>query len=378
MKAKYGEELQGKFVKLSKSVARSDTDTGDIYLIREDGSLFGAGKNTTYQLFGEMSTNLRTAKEMKISYMEITDRVNYIKEGNTKNLKTNIIENFNMYAKKPVTGQVTWSSSNAEIASVDKNGNITAIKEGQTTITAREDKYGYIASAIIYVVKNTKSAITVPQIEQGLNFTVVLKADGTVWTAGTNSLGECGNGSNTTTISELTQVKINENTHLTNVVKISSGLSHTIALTKDGKVYGWGLNTSGQLGINSVVNTRYAQEMLDIKGLEAVTDIIDIKAGRLHSVVLDKNGYVYSTGYNAHGELGDNTTANKTILVKTKEVQNIIQISSGQYHTLMQRGDMTVWGVRKKLLWRTWNKYNSNIIYSISARRKDCKTSYKL
>lgn len=39
------------------------------------------------------------------------------------------------------------------------------------------------------------------------------------------------------------QVKINDTTYLTDVVKISSGLSHTLALTKDGKVYAWGLNS---------------------------------------------------------------------------------------------------------------------------------------
>ena len=57
---------------------------------------------------------------------------------------------------------------------VDNNGNVTAKSEGQTTIRAVDSKYGCIASSIVYVTRNTESAITVPQVEQGLNYTIVL------------------------------------------------------------------------------------------------------------------------------------------------------------------------------------------------------------
>ena len=33
------------------------------------------------------------------------------------------------------------------------------------------------------------------------------------------------------------------------VVKVSSGSSHTLALTKEGNLYGWGSNYLGQLGM---------------------------------------------------------------------------------------------------------------------------------
>ena len=38
------------------------------------------------------------------------------------------------------TAAATWASSKAEVASVDKNGNVTAKKKGQTTVTAKIGK----------------------------------------------------------------------------------------------------------------------------------------------------------------------------------------------------------------------------------------------
>lgn len=136
-----------------------------------------------------------------------------------------------------------------------------------------------------------------------------------------NDVGQCGIGRNVANIAIPEQVKINDTTYLTNVVKISSGLSHCLALTKDGKVYAWGLNTSGQLGNNTTVNSKYAVEMLNEYGTEPVENIVDIAAGRAHSVVLNNKGTVYAVGYNAHGELGDATNTNKQILSKVQEMQ---------------------------------------------------------
>ena len=188
----------------------SSTNLSPEHMIRADGSVLGIGKNTSYQLFGKMTETLKSAKEMNVSYMEIDDRASYIKVGDKKKLNTNVVQNFNMYARAPVTGTITWTSSNEKIATVDNNGNITAKSEGQTTIRAVDNKYGYIASSIVYVTRNTENAITVPQVEQGLNYTIVLKSDGTVWSTGLNDVGQCGNGSSNTTSAELTEVKINQ------------------------------------------------------------------------------------------------------------------------------------------------------------------------
>lgn len=338
----YGEEFNDKIIKLMDNSAYGYTN----YMIREDGSILANGRISNGQVLNSGLDKYRTyVANVSASYLEITDKNSYIKIGDTKKLEVQTVENLNVLVKAPEYGNLTWKSTNEEIAVVDENGNVTAKGEGETTIIVTEDLHGYKAQTTIYVTRNTDKTITIPQVEQGFNFTIVLKADGSVWATGANTNGECGIGKTDATINTLTEVKLADGSPLTNIVKISAGYQHALALTADGKVYSWGLNTSGQLGINTNVNSIYAVEMLNTEGTEAVKDIIDIAAGGYHSAVLAKDGKVYSTGYNAHGELGNATNANSLILTKTEEVYNIVSLSGGMYYTTMLRGDGTVWTV---------------------------------
>ncbi len=346
LKGKYGEELPNNIVKLSTSMARTDssTDTSVEYYIREDGSIYGSGKNSSYQLFGEITENFKAAKEMNQSYMEI-ERVSYIKIGESKKLTATSVENFNLFAKAPELGTLTWSSLNEDVATVDANGNVIAKAEGQTTIIVKDSKFGFIATGIVYVTRNTDNTITVPQVVQGLDFTVVLKADGTVWTTGTNAKGQLGIGGSITTTAVLQQVKKADGTTLGNIVKISSGLEHTLALTKDGEVYAWGCGTSGQLGQGNNTNSNVAIKVKNPLGTDTINNIIDISAGKEHSVLLTKDGDVYQFGLNNYLQIGDNTSTTRNLPVKVKEIYNVVQVSAGQLFTTMLRGDGTVWTV---------------------------------
>lgn len=348
VKGKYGEELPNNIVKLSTSIARTVTDktenTSVEYYIREDGSIYGSGKNTDKQLFGEVTDNFKAAKEMNQSYMQI-DRVSYIKIGESKKLTAVSVEKFNLFAKAPELGTLTWSSSNEDVATVDEFGNITAKAEGQTTITVKESKFGYVATGIVYVIRNSGNAITVPQVVQGLDFTVVLKADGTVWATGTNAKGQLGIGQSITTTPVLQQVKKADGTVLDNIVKVSSGLEHTLALTKTGEVYAWGCGGSGRLGQGVNTNSNVAVKVKNSLGTNAITNIIDISAGKEFSAFLTKDGLVYQCGKNEYLQLGDNTYTDRNLPVKVKETYNIVQVSVGYQYTAMLRGDGTVWTV---------------------------------
>ena len=141
-------------------------------------------------------------------------------------------------------------------------------------------------------------------VVQGTSFTAVLKADGTVWAAGLNTYGVLGNGT-TKYSADLEQVKIDENTNLTNVVRIAAGASHMLAVTKEGNVYSVGLGTSGQLGVKSTANSSYAQKVLDETGEGYLSNIIDVSAGLAHSVALDSDGKVYAWGKGANYQLGN-------------------------------------------------------------------------
>jgi hypothetical protein len=80
--------------------------------------------------------------------------------------------------------------------------------------------------------------------------------------------------------------------------KISSGYSHTLALSSNGKLFAVGSNTSGQLGLGSSI--------LSASTFTQVNSNIysKIEAGGNSSFVIDQNGALYGCGTNTYGQLG--------------------------------------------------------------------------
>ncbi len=202
----------------------------------------------------------------------------------------------------------------------------------------QKKSFGYVAQAKIYVTSNTDNTITAPMIVQGTSFTAVLRADGTVWVAGLNDKGQLGLG-DTSYRGEFERVKIDANTNLENVTRISAGASHMLAVTKDGYVYAWGLGTSGQLGQGNTANSNYAVKVKDETGENDLTGIIDVSAGIAHSLALTRDGHVYAWGNGANYRLGNFATANQTLPVKVIRGYDIVEISAGELHTAILRGD---------------------------------------
>ena len=74
-----------------------------------------------------------------------------------------------------------------------------------------------------------------------------VKTDGTLWgwggNNGVNTFGSVGNNSSTSSFSSPVQIGT-----LTNWSSTWSGQDHFMAIKTDGTLWGWGLNSSGQLG----------------------------------------------------------------------------------------------------------------------------------
>jgi alpha-tubulin suppressor-like RCC1 family protein len=82
------------------------------------------------------------------------------------------------------------------------------------------------------------------------------------------------------------------------IVKVTTGTEYTLILTAEGKVYSFGSNSMGQLGACTNGNSAVA---LLIPSLPLANEIA---CGRFHSIIIGRDGAVYSFGRNYNGQLG--------------------------------------------------------------------------
>ena len=146
-----------------------------------------------------------------------------------------------------------------------------------------------------------KGAKAVPKVSGGSNITYALKSDGTLWSWGYNGHGALG-------IEDTANKIIPMQIALTDVVDISSHGNHNhhaLALKADRSVWSFGYNQYGQLGDGTTANRTLPVQVKGVGGSGVLSDIEAISAGRYHSLAIDKNGNVYVWGYNGNGELGD-------------------------------------------------------------------------
>ncbi|GEC93678.1 RCC1 domain-containing protein [Brevibacillus brevis] len=125
---------------------------------------------------------------------------------------------------------------------------------------------------------------------------LAVKKDGTVWAWGNNNYGQLGDGTKTNRFLPV-QVK-----GLTDVVSVAVGNEQSFAIKKDGSVWAWGRNTQGRLGLG----TNTMENMIPAK-VVGLTDVIAISSGYHHVLALKKDGTVWSWGVNESGQIGDGT-----------------------------------------------------------------------
>ena len=117
------------------------------------------------------------------------------------------------------------------------------------------------------------------------------------------------------------------------VKQIACGSRHSMALTTDGEVYSWGFGRNGRLGHGSIADFDVPQR---IEAFQVSEDkkITEICCGDSHSLARSKDGRVFSWGSGSYGRLGlgaeNDQYAPKTI----EAIKHAIGISCNAFHSL--------------------------------------------
>jgi hypothetical protein len=182
-------------------------------------------------------------------------------------------------------------------------------------------------------------------IAAGGNHCLVLKSDGTVWGWGDNSRGQLGDNTITNHYAPI-QVKGHSNVgYLDDIIAIAAGTTHSLALKNDGTVWVWGENSTGQGGQGSTA-TDYYETPIQVKGQNGIsylTNISSISAGESHNIALSYNGNVFAWGSNGAGQLGDFSNSSFYYPVITYQLTDVRSIDSGNFHNLVIKSDGSVW-----------------------------------
>ena len=193
-------------------------------------------------------------------------------------------------------------------------------------------------------------------ISSGDQHGMSLKSDGSVWAWGYNNFGQLGDGTSGVGADKSIPVQVKSadgEGYLSDIVAVSAGSNHSFALKSDGSVWAWGWNYYGQLGINTGGNGANKLIPAQVKGANGegyLSDIVAVSAGSSHSIALKSDGSVWGFGYNGSGQLGDGTTSGSRVTpVQTKGANgsgylaDIVTVATGDNHSLALKTDGSLW-----------------------------------
>lgn len=172
------------------------------------------------------------------------------------------------------------------------------------------------------------------EVKAGANFVLALDSNRNVWSWGQNLYGQLGNKTNTS--SSLPGKVQTTSGDLSNIIMISAGTDHCLAIDSSGNVWSWGNNGNGKLGDGTRVNKNYAVNI-------GLSGIAKIAAGGKHSLAINYAGELLSWGYGGYGQLGNGSTIDSTVPIIVTGITNALKIAAGLNHSLVAT-QTTVYG----------------------------------
>jgi alpha-tubulin suppressor-like RCC1 family protein len=170
----------------------------------------------------------------------------------------------------------------------------------------------------------TGLASGVKQIATGGGFSCALTSSNGVKCWGSNSSGQLGDSTTTNRTSPVDVIGLTSG-----VSSIAVGGGHACALLNGGTVKCWGNNPYGQLGDNTTTNRTSPVDVIGLADAES-----EIMAGSFHTCVTTTSKRVKCWGYNTDGQLGDGTTTNRTTPVLVSSlISTINSLTLGNNHS---------------------------------------------
>jgi alpha-tubulin suppressor-like RCC1 family protein/lysophospholipase L1-like esterase len=216
---------------------------------------------------------------------------------------------------------------------VDPSGNLWAWGENQANETGLGD---VTVGGPVYVLSPTAvgGPTKVVSVGSADEHTVAVTSDGAVW--GWGQSPGLGIGDIATTIEAPVILPAPPN-----VSKAVAGFRYSILLTSDGKLYGAGGNSAGQLGFTGSV---FSFQQIPLSGVIDVSTSNGV--GDSYTLAVDGTGHVFAFGSNSFGQLGQGTVGVPLRIFTPTQVpglDGVVQVSAGSRTAYALKSDGTVW-----------------------------------
>lgn len=130
---------------------------------------------------------------------------------------------------------------------------------------------------------------------------------------------------------------------------LGGGTGHTLVLKSDGSVWAWGWNAYGQLGDNTQTDSYVPVRVrCNLPGNPFLTNVVAIAAGNEHNLALDLTGTVWAWGSNTYGQLGNGTLTMRMVATPVQGLPGIARsVSCGNdlSRVLLANGTAWAWGL---------------------------------
>ncbi|OZJ01736.1 hypothetical protein BZG36_05118 [Bifiguratus adelaidae] len=222
-------------------------------------------------------------------------------------------------------GRVYFSGDNAR-------GQCGSIKTADGEVQSKTSSF-----ILLDAFNEQQEALRFKDVTCGWTFTVLLCLQGNVYVTGHGKHGELGHGSFLTdTHAKLLRVPLPQP-----AVEVTCGWRHVLVLLEDGSVFGWGSGRNGQLGPR--VNPLSTHDKLDIRTPHHITSIAleeafpfrHLTCGHLFSIIRHTDESLEGFGSNKYGQLGLPPTSTPVHPVQLPNVAHARLVQCGWHHTVL-------------------------------------------
>jgi alpha-tubulin suppressor-like RCC1 family protein len=242
------------------------------------------------------------------------------------------------------------------------------LTEDNYLVRMGSNSYGQLATTTNPVIAAETTSFKFNKISAKGATVLGLSADGSVYAWGYNIDGQVGDG---TTVNTSTPVCVLQNPSVPGIpiITISAGSNHSAAVSQNGTLYTWGSNSSGQLG-QGLDNIALPNKKEPTALTE--TSFLKVECGGQHTLAIKTDGSLWAWGNNSQGQLGDGTFIDKLVPTLIDNTRIYTSISCGVSHSAAIDSDnrLFIWGSNGYSQLGTGSTVDSNVPVNIGTFSK--------